>query len=255
MSSRKLLPVVVPLTALVLLVAALVNVGAQPKPGIRIPPGEIVDSPNAQSMTDTPRRAVADAPALPTSGGNAAIADFEGSALDDWRAITSTNVEWVAESGRLQQRLPLSEIPSYEPTLFVTRDTSFVDGSVEAMVYATSGSPVGVAFRGSDEGYYRVVLHAAAPNDKSKAWIERVTGSVTERIAEAPIAAFSGYDVETWRYVKVTAQGSNITVAVDGNTILTASDSKYSSGWAGIWTLADQGASFDNIRIQRSAAR
>jgi hypothetical protein len=100
-----------------------------------------------------------------------------------------------------------------------------------------------------------VVLHAAAPNDKSKAWIERVTGSVSERIAEAPFATFGGYNLEAWQHVKVTAQGSEISVAVDGRTILSATDNKYAAGWVGVWTLADQGASFDNVRIQRGAAR
>lgn len=255
MSSRKLIPVVVPLAALMLLVAALVNVGAQPKPGVRIPPGELVTSPNAQSLSDIARRPVPAAPELPSSGTNAAVADFEGASLDEWQGITETEIEWVAQDGRLQQQLPMSEIPTYEPMLFVSRDTSFADGSVETMVYPTSGSPVGIVLRGGSEGHYRVVLHAAAPNDKAKAWIERVTGNVTERIAEAPVATYSGYNIEAWQYVKVTAEGSNISVEVDGRTILSASDSGYAGGWAGVWTMADQGASFDNLRIQRSAAR
>ncbi|HET9496003.1 MAG TPA: family 16 glycoside hydrolase [Chloroflexia bacterium] len=255
MSSRKLIPVVVPLAALVLLVAALVNVGAQPKPGIRIPPGEVVDSPSARSMNETARRPVPEAPALPVAGQGATLMAFDGSSLDDWQSLTDTNIEWVAEGGRLQQRLPMSDIPAYEPALFVTRDASLTDGVVEAMVYPTSGSPVGIVLRGGSEGHYRVVLHATAPNDKSKAWIERVTGSVSERIAEAPFTTFAGYNLETWQHVKVTARGSEISVAVDGRTIVSATDNKYAAGWVGVWTLADQGASFDNVRIQRGAAR
>jgi hypothetical protein len=255
MSSRRLLPVAVPLAALVLLVAALVNVGAQPKPGVRIPAGEIIDSPNAQSMDEIARRPVPAAPALPASGEAASVADFEGASLEDWTGISDTRIEWVAEGGRLQQLLPLSEIPTYEPALLVTRDTAFTDGSVEAMIYATSGSPVGIVIRGSNEGHYRVVLHQNAPNDKPKARIERVTGNVTDRIAEAPVATYSGYELESWQYVKVTAQGSEISVAVDGRPVMSVSDSTYAGGWAGVWTMADTGASFDNIRIQRSAAR
>jgi hypothetical protein len=149
----------------------------------------------------------------------------------------------------------MSEVPTYEPALFVTRDASFTDGSVEAMIYPTSGSPVGVVVRGGDEGHYRVVIHQNAPNDKAKVWIERVSGSLTERIAEAPVASYSGYEIERWQHVMVTAQGSELSVAVDGRTILSASDSTYAGGWTGVWTLADTGASFDNIRIQNSAAR
>jgi hypothetical protein len=255
MSSRKLIPVVVPLAALVLLVAALVNVGAQPKPGVRIPPGEIVDSPNAQSMSETPRRPVPDAPSLPVGAGSAIVTSFDGSSLDNWRGITETKVDWVAENGRLQQRLPLSESPAYEPILLVSRDENFTDGSIETFAYPTSGSPVGIVLRGSDKGYYRVVLQAGAPNDRSKAWIDRVSGTTTQRIAEAPVSTFAGYTVEQWMYVKVTAQGGTVAVAVDGHDILTVSDNTYASGWAGVWTLADQGASFDNIRIERGAAR
>ena len=139
--------------------------------------------------------------------------------------------------------------------MFVTRDTGFTNDTVETYVYTTSGSPVGIVLRGSNEGHYRVVIHQAAPNDKPKAWIERVTGNVTERIAEATTSTYACYEVERWQHVQVTAQGSDISVSVDGRTILSATDSKYTSGWAGIWTMADQGASFDNIRIQRSAER
>lgn len=255
MSSRKLIPVVVPIAALMLLVAALANVGAQPKPGIRIPPGEIVTAPNAQSLPEVARRPVPAAPDLPSSGQGAQAVTFSGDSLDGWQGVTDTKIEWVAQDGRLQQSRPLSEIPTYEPMLFVTRDTSFEDGSVETMFYPTSGSPVGVVLRGNGQGYYRVVLNMSLQtNDKPKASIERVNGNVVERIAEAPVSTYAGYSLEAWQYLKVTADGSNISVAVDGQTIMSATDTTYQRGWAGVWTLADQGASFDNIRIQRGAA-
>ena len=147
MSSRKLIPVVVPIAALMLLVAALVNVGAQPKPGIRIPPGEIITSPNAQSLPEVARRPVPAAPDLPSSGQGAQAVDFSGNSLDGWQGVTDTKIEWVVQDGRLQQFRPLSEIPTYEPMLFVTRDTSFADGSVEANMNMTKSGGSSSDFR------------------------------------------------------------------------------------------------------------
>jgi Domain of Unknown Function (DUF1080) len=256
MLSKKLIPVAVPIVALVLLVAAMMSVGAQPKQGVHIPPGAIVQSPNAVMSNDTPKRPVPAAPSLSAAQPGALSESFDGRSLDAWRGVTDSAITWVAQDGRLQQFLPLTEEPADVPALFVSKDAGFVDGTVEAQVYATAGSPVGLVFRGSDAGYYRLVVDMNVPtNTQSKARIERVTPDGTTVVASAPASAFAGYSLETWQHLLVSAQGSSITVSVNGTQILSATDTTFTKGWTGVWTLADQGASFDNIRIQPSAVR
>lgn len=257
MLNKKLVPIVVPFVALIMLVAAMMSVGAQPKAAVNIPPGDIVVSPNAQ-MNETPRKQVPTAPSLADAPQAGALTEtFDGKALDSWRGITDSAVTWVAQDGRLQQYLPLEAEPSDDPVLFVSKDANFGDGSVEAYYYSTGGQPVGIVLRGSDQGYYRVLLNMnVSTNTVSKARIERVTPTRTDVIAEAPVSAFPGYALETWQHLQVSAQGNTITVSVDGNQIMSATDSAFTNGWAGVWTLADGGgASFDNIRIQPNAVR
>jgi hypothetical protein len=169
----------------------------------------------------------------------------------------------VALAGRLQQDIPVSEIPSEQNALFVTQDSNFADGSVETYFYATAGSPLGIVLRGSDSGYYRVVLHMnVSTNQVSKAAIERISidaDGVSKRVelAKGDFAAWQGYELEQWTLAKATVEGNRITVSVNGREIVSATDAEatYANGWAGIWTQSDNGTQFDNIRIQRLAGR
>ena len=260
----KLNRLLIPVVALLLLAGAAISMGAQPKPAYRVPAGELVDSPNAASMQETPRQPVPQAPALtdaPQPGTS--ITSFDGSSLDGWQGINKSGVSWVARDGRLQQDIPQSEIPSEQNALFVTRDTSFVNGSVETYFYATAGSPLGIVLRGSAAGYYRVALHMnVSTNQISKAYIERISigsnGSFKrEVLGSADFSAWAGYSLEQWTLVKASTQGNRISVAINGREIVSATDSTnaYAQGWAGIWTQSDNGTQFDNIRIQRVAGR
>lgn len=259
--NKKVVPVVaIPLVALVLLVAAMMSAGAAPTGGVHVPPGAIVDSPNARMANDTPPRPVPAAPQLPTAAQPGAVTEtFDGGPLDAWQGISDASVNWVPRDGRLQEDLPITQGPSENQALFVTKDTTFANGTLEAEFYPTAGSPVGMVVRGSDQGYYNIVLDMnVSTNTVSKAQIERVTPAGTEVIATAPFSTYPGYNLEQWQYMKVSAQGNTISVSVGGNQIMSATDSSssaLSSGWAGVWTLADLGASFDNIRIQRNAGR
>jgi len=256
MLNKKLIPVVVPIVALLLLAGAMMSVAAQPKAGINVPPGDIVVSPNANMANDTPRKPVPAAPSLTGALPGAATETFDGSPLSAWRGITDSAIKWVAQDGRLQEYLAVADEPADVPALFVSTDANFTSGTAEAYVYPTAGSPVGIVLRGSDQGYYRVTIFPnVTSNSQPKAQIERVDGNRTTVLAQAPISAYQGYTLEQWQHVVAAAQGNTITVSVDGKQIMSATDGTFTKGWAGVWTLADQGASFDNLRIQPTAAR
>jgi hypothetical protein len=251
---KKLL--VVPIAALLLLGAGVTAMGAQSNTGMRVPPGELVDSPNARMANDTPPRAVPAAPGLPTGSQPGQVTEsFDGSSLDAWLAITEGPANWVARDGRLQQEIPMNDLPTEDVSMLVSRDTNFADGSIETYVYPTAGTPLGIVLRGSNGGHYRVVLHMNIPNESSKAWIQKVSGNSEQTIAKATVSEYAGYNLEQWQLLKVAAQGSTITVSVDGRQILTANDSTFAEGWMGVWSLSDRGASFDNLRVQSGAQR
>jgi hypothetical protein len=264
--NKKLVPVAaIPVIGLILLVAAMMSAGAAPAPtqGVHVPPGALVVSPNAHMANDTPPPPVPAAPALPPATGPVAISeDFSSPDLSAWQTTGDAPTTWVARDGRLQQDLPLEDGPSDQSSLFVTKDSKFTNGTIETEFYATSGSPVGVVLRGSDQGYYRITLNMnVSTNSESKAQIERITPDSDVVIATAPFSAFHGYNLGQWQHLAVSAQGNTITVSVDGNQIMSATDSgghgsnAYTTGWAGVWTLGDLGATFDNIRIQLNAVR
>jgi hypothetical protein len=202
---------------------------------------------------DTQPKAVPQAPALPSTSQPVALTEtFDDAALDGWHGITDANMTWQALDGRLQQNLP--DMPTEQNTLFVTTDTSFADGSAEAYFYATAGNPLGMVVRGSGDGYYRVVLFFNVnTNQVSKATLEKVTADGAETLATAPFATWPGYDLETWTLLKTSFVGNQITVSINGTEIMSATDAAntFTHGWVGVWSYADGGSSFDNIRILR----
>jgi hypothetical protein len=260
---------VIPVVALLLVVgAAFVLAGAQQAPGsgVRVPPGDIVESPNARNGSmDNPRQQVPQAPALPPANGSVAFsADFSQSSLDAWRPLVSTPLgavpsTWVARDGRLQQRGDAQGEVANDAAILLVKDVTFMDGTLDAQVYPTSGEPVGLVLRGSDAGYYRLNLYPNLPNASSKASIERVTPTGTTVVADVPTSSYAGFSYEQWNTITLTVQGSRFTVSVNGTQIMDVTDTSPSktiqSGWVGVWTMSDMGAQFDNVRVQQAAGR
>lgn len=254
MLSKRLIPVV----ALILLVTAIMVTGASQSRAVSVPAsGGIVDSPNARAG-DVANRQVPAAPALPdTSGPVSAVesVDFSNTTLAEWRNVPSAAGSWVAQDGRLQQRGDVEGNISDEGAVFVLSNVNVADSTVQAHVFPTSGEAVGLAFRGSDAGYYRVRLYQHLPNSSAKAFLERVTATSIETIATAPAKNWAGYKLGQWQLLSVQTSGSRLLVQVDGTTVFDVQDSAFASGWAGVYSTADMGAQFDNVRVLSSASQ
>ncbi len=251
MVSKRLIPVV----ALILLVAAIAatGMGASQPQGVRVPPGELVESPNAR-RGDVANRAIPDAPAPvpagPTAAEEVAVSEqFSDNNLDKWQSLPAAAGTWVARDGRLQQRGDAQGVISSDETVLALQDYKLANGTFEAYVYPTSGDAVGLVFRGSDAGYYRVRLFQNVPNSSPKAILERVTPTTIERIAQAPAKSWAGYQVGQWQRLSVKAEGDRLQVAVDGNTVFDVTHSAFSASWVGLLSVADMGAQFDNVRV------
>lgn len=249
--SKKLIPVA---ALFLLLIAAVLVMGAQQSQGVTVPPGAIVDSPNANANVGSPRPTPQAAPALPQSSAPVAFTeDFSGGNLDRWQSLSSAPGSWTVASGRLQQGGDINQEPSNEAAVLIARDVQLSDGMLEAQLYPSGGDAVGLVFRGSDAGYYRLSLFGNLPNQSSKALLEKVTANKIQNLAQVPVTTWPGYTSGNWQRITVKVAGSRITASVDDTTILDVTDTAFTTGWAGVWSTADMSAQFDNVRIQKTA--
>ncbi|HUP28397.1 MAG TPA: family 16 glycoside hydrolase [Chloroflexia bacterium] len=242
-----------------LLVAAVVAVGANQVSGVKVPPGNIVDSPNASYTGEVKPNQVPGAPELPAPAASSNVLfneSFNSDSLDAWRSLDdTTTATWQAKEGRLNQMGDARGESADEDAILLAKDVTFDNGVVEASLYNTSGAPIGILFRGSDAGYYRLTLHGKTPGNNSKLLLQKFTPSGVQDLASAPVTTWPGYTLGKWNQVAVTATGAEISVSIDGTQLLTANDSTLSSGWVGVWSFADMSARFDNVRIQHTAGR
>jgi hypothetical protein len=253
MVSKKTLPVVAVL--LLLAGAVALGMGARQEQGVRVPPGALVDSPNALATGQNPQPTTPQAPELPAADAQVQFLDDFSQALSGWTVANNTDspASWVTVDGRLEIRGDQNGNPSGEPSILVNRGATLGNGTFQVQVYPTAGEPVGVVFRGSDAGYYRLdLLPNLDGSTKGRAVLNRVAGNGArgEKIAES--TTYAGYEFSRWQLVTVTANGSNIAVQVDGQNVIQATDSALTSGWAGIWTMTGYGAQFDNARLTQS---
>jgi hypothetical protein len=251
MVNKKTLPVV----ALLLLLAGAmaIGMGARQEDGIRVPPGEIVESPNARATGQGQEAQTPQAPALPASSEKTLFQDSFDSTLNGWSVVNSAEypASWVNFQGRLEIRGEQNNgEATNEPSVLANASANMGDGTFQAHVYPTGGEPVGIVFRGSGAGYYRLDLYPkVAGNTGAMAALFRIEGNGNTGEQIAASSTYAGYELSRWQLVSVTAVGSRITAQVDGQTILEANDSTYTSGWTGFWTITGYGAQFDNARL------
>jgi hypothetical protein len=245
MFSKKRLPVV----ALALLVSAAAIVGASQIIAHQVPAGPVITAPNAAGDKGLPT--VPSAPALPAPEGTVAFSD-DFSSLDAWTSLADAPGKWVSADGRLENWGNAEGEISNDPTVFRTRETSFAEGTYEAMVYPTSGEGVGLVFGGSDAGYYKLTLYPNIPNSSPKAYLHKVTASGNQELGVN--TTWAGVTLSQWQRAEVNVGGGRIIIFVDGIQLFDVAAQDYSAGWVGVWSVADRGVVFDNARVQRAAA-
>jgi hypothetical protein len=249
MFSKKTIPVV----GLLLLVAAALIAGASQIVSQQVPGGQIVVADGATRDNGRSGPALPASPALPAAAGTVALLDsFDGPQLPGWSTLADAPGRWVTNSGRLEQWGNVDGETSNDTTVLVANGSAFGDGKFEAQVFPMSGESVGVVFRGSDAGYYRVSLYPNLPNNAPKARLHKITPNGAQELAVN--TTWAGFTQSQWQRIEVAAAGGRFTVSVDGTNLFVASDSAFRSGWIGVWTIADRGALFDNVRVQRDVA-
>jgi len=171
-----------PLAALALLVAAAVLAGASQVIGQQQPAGQVINY--AGAPTDNGPAVVPAAPALPAASGQVTFGDaFDNAQLPAWRTLTDAPGTWAVVDSHLEQWGDADRQPSDDASVYVAAGSALSNGTFEAQVYPTSGEALGVVFRGSDNGYYRLTIAPNLPNQAPKALLHVVTPSGAKQIA------------------------------------------------------------------------
>ncbi len=132
-------------------------------------------------------------------------------------------------------------------------NSSFQNGTISFDAEMSQGAGFGVFFRlqadavtgGPISGYcfqYDMVFGGFV----LRKWVNGVEISPPIGMKMAP-AGYQWLDVE--RHIQVTTVGSLITISVDGATVISTSDSTYTSGSVGLRLWNKPGTSFDNFVI------
>jgi hypothetical protein len=223
-----------------------------PTAAVVVPGGGLVNSPNAGTPepVDT---TIPPAPALvSTDKPELYSTDFSNSDLSDWVPAASYNpnagspAAWNVQDGVLHQSGAVGDGDVSSDALLVTKRNDFSDLSLETYLYPTGGESIGTVLRWSPQGYYAVRLYIAAPNAQPKAELLLVTPTGGKVLAEAQ--SWPGFTTRQWTLVKFSAHGNQLSVEIDGQPVMQATDSTLTSGSIGLYSYADGTAYFDNLR-------
>jgi hypothetical protein len=125
----------------------------------------------------------------------------------------------------------------------VVRDLTFTDLTVRVRCRPDSGSTdqaCGIMFRLRDsENYYITRANALEGNVR----LYRTVAGDRQEFASANRSVTAG----RWHTLEATARGSSFTIRWDGETVITATDTTFTSGKIGLWTKADSVTSFDDL--------
>ena len=159
---------------------------------------------------------------------------------------------WVVEGKKLSQKSNIyrsgkDEYNFFEGTHVVTKkgaDWKNYDFSVDFSI-AGDNDGVGILFRYQDpEHYYRFITVEDTTNKGPFRRLQVKDGDKYITIAESA----DGYDSSKPHNIKVRLVGNSIIIFFDDQQILSAEDSRYTSGRIGLMSYAEQPI-FDNVLV------
>lgn len=176
-----------------------------------------------------------------SAGGQFIFNDDFGGGLDNWRLDRGKN--WREEDGQLCAG------PGGEHRAFAN-NSSGGDYTVSVNANLSSGPGYGVFVRASGarlNGYtFQYEASAGGGQFTIRKWVNGY--QVSPPIATSkPPKGFQWRD--TTRQIDVTANGNTFEAYVDGQKVVTGTDSTYSTGGAGLRTWSGSQACFDNFQV------
>jgi hypothetical protein len=132
-----------------------------------------------------------------------------------------------------------------------TGDPQWQDYLVSTAAFVSANDEVGVVARASDAGYYVFKL---LPQGRSPALLLARYEEPNHTFVPLATAATGGYVERRWYEVALKVQGAELTAYVDGQVVLTAHDTTYARGQAGVSGYPEGGLEFDHLTVQALAA-
>lgn len=199
--------------------------------------------------------AIPPAPALPAASGNILLAD-------DFNAPTASNYtildlgqpsdmpasNWQVQADRLTQQGDNAGNPATFETLALSPVTA-TSYRIEVEAYSAA-TPLGLVARYSAAGFYRLRVNRSGvtgPGWQLARYDASGRGFKITTLATGSVG--NGYQIRQWNYLALTAQGSTMSVNLNGQTVASVADATYASGSVGLYTEATGGAFFDNLRV------
>jgi hypothetical protein len=193
------------------------------------------------------RRRAAGAPAAIRLPDNAPTEtfDFENDAIGAWTTVSG---QWRVEemagapSGR---RVLVQRATTNAFNVVVAPPGPYTDVDVSMKFNPVSGpedASGGIVFRFTDGKYYIVRANALEGNFRLYAY-DRGRRQLASASVKAPALG-------QWHTVRVAAAGDHIQAWLDGTLSLDHRDTRFTSGWVGLWTKADSVTAFDDLTIR-----
>jgi len=191
-------------------------------------------------------KALAEAPAAPDDGGNAALSDdFNDDDTSQWTPLQG---KWFAKGGRYG--------PEHEQYIDFTSsfagDDGWTDYSVSAKGEIVKGKAMGIYFRatGTEKKASGYVFWYRPSYKTGRFMLQRMqNGKLSKKLAQ--VKGPKGYEwfgVE--RELSVRVESNTFTGYVDGEPVIQGTDDKYTSGKVGLITRGRASeAYFDDVKV------
>ena len=126
----------------------------------------------------------------------------------------------------------------------VVKDLDFTNLALSVRCRAESGDTdqaCGLMFRFQDSDNYFITRANALEGNVR---LYRVVGGERQQFASADLDVTAN----DWHTLAATARGADLTVSLDGQEVIAASDGAFANGKIGLWTKADSVTAFDDLQ-------
>lgn len=175
-------------------------------------------------------------------------------ALAGWRIVDTVPMtrpsRWRSNGGAAMElnsgyagALSQANVDRLGTYLLQTSGTHWTDYRVNVALSSASANSFGLMFRVRDDNnYYRFSMDRAS---SFRRLVKRVNGVFTTIWQDT-----TQYVQNQTYQLEVTAQGTSITIKLDGVTLFSGNDNSHQRGSIGLYAWASGGASFDNVEVE-----
>jgi hypothetical protein len=128
----------------------------------------------------------------------------------------------------------------------VVGDAAWSDYVYSVDIFPVRNLEIGVVFRHQEGEFYRFRFLSEEHQAEGTRLLELVQGEKVSVLAQAD---GPGYGLGQWHNVQVVLQGSQISVYLNGELVLQATDGTLSQGRVGTYALSLGDVYFDNVRV------